>query len=163
LFLGVLLEPERDIGGHWILGAAKQPPNRFLIVFTFDVPERDVNGAYRRAPHSRLRTRVERRVQLVPDALGLNGIFTAQERRGFPVDELPGTKALRRPGEPVARDPLVGFDSNKNDRRPNLLFEQRHLYRNSMKSSPDVSDLHMSPRILFRVPQLQRMKSTSQT
>jgi hypothetical protein len=32
-----------------------------------------------------------------------------------------------------------------------------------MKSSPDVSDLHMSPRILFRVPQLQRMKSTSQT
>jgi hypothetical protein len=32
-----------------------------------------------------------------------------------------------------------------------------------MKRSPDVSDLHMSPRILFRVPQLQRMKSTSQT
>ena len=73
------------------------------------------------------------------------------------------TKTLRRAGQSVTREPLVGFDSNKNDWGPNLLFEERHLYGNTMKRSPDFSDLHMSPRILFRVPQLQRMKSTSQT
>jgi hypothetical protein len=147
LLLGVLLEPKRHIGGHRILRSTEQPPNRFLVIFALDVPERDVDGAYRRAPHTGLRPRVERRVQLMPDALGLNRIFAAQKRRRLAIDELPGPKSLRRPGESVSRNTLVGFDSNKNYRRPDLFFKKGHIYGNSMKSGFDVSDLHMSPHI----------------
>src|SRR4030095_13929143 len=158
LFLGVLLEPKRHIGGHRILRSTETPPNWFLVIFPFDVPERDVDGAYRRAPHTGLRPRVERRVQLMPDALGLNRIFAAQERRRLAIDELPGPKTLRCPGQSITRDTLIGFDSNKNDRCPDLLFEKRHIYGNTMKSRLNVSDLHMSPLYFFREPQLQRMK-----
>ena len=62
LFLGVLLEPEGNVRRHRILRSAEQPPHRFLVIFTLDVPERDIDSAYRRAPHSRLRARVERLV-----------------------------------------------------------------------------------------------------
>src|SRR5262245_11967814 len=163
LLFSVLLQSERDIGGYRILRAAEQPPDGFLVIFPLDIPEGNIDGAYRRAPHPCLSPRVERRVQLVPDTLGFRGILAAQKRRGLPVDELPGAKTLRRPRKSVARDSLIGFDSNENNRRPDLLFQQRHIYGNSMKSGFDVSDLHMSPHIFFREPQLQRMKRASQT
>src|SRR5215471_21059547 len=149
LLFGVLLEPECDIGGYRILRAAEQPPDGFLVIFPLDIPEGDVDGAHSRAPHPCLSPRVERRVQLVPDALRFNWILAAQKRRGLSVDELLRAKTLRRPGEPVPRDTLVGFDSNKDDRRPDLLFKKGHVDGNSMKSGFDISDLHMSPHIFF--------------
>src|SRR5215475_9222160 len=163
LLLGVLLESEGDIGGYWILRAAEQPPDGFLVIFPLDIPEGDIDGAHRRAPHPCLSPRVKCRVQLVPDALRFNWILATQKRRGLSVDELPGAKTLRCPGKSVARDTLIGFDGNKNDRRPDLFFKQGHVDRNSMESGSNVSDLHMSPHIFFREPQLQRMKSVSQT
>ena len=57
LILGVLLEAEGDVGLHRILRAAEQTPHRFFVMFALDVPERDVDGAHRRAPHAGLHPR----------------------------------------------------------------------------------------------------------
>ena len=116
MFFGVLLQTEGDVGLHRILRAAEQAPNRLLIKFSFDIPERDVDGAHRRAPHAGLPARIELFVELVPDAFGFERIFAAQKGRELAIDKFLHAEALRAARETVAGDALVGFDAaNKID------------------------------------------------
>ncbi len=150
LFYGVLLQTEGDVGLHRILRAAEQAPNRFLIIFSFDVPERDVDGAHRRAPHAGLPARIELFVELVPDALGFERIFAAQKGREFAIDEFLHAEALRAARETVAGHSLVGFDAGKQDRGDDFFFEQRHFNRHPVQRGFDVGNLQNPPPISRR-------------
>ena len=145
LFLGILLETEGHVGRHRILRAAEQAPDRFFVVFAFDVPERDVDGAHCRAPHAGLGARVELFVELVPNALRFQRVFAAQERRQFPVDKFPNSKALRAAGETMAGNAAVGLYGDKDDGRDDFFLQQRYLHRHAMQRRFDVSDLQTPP------------------
>jgi hypothetical protein len=67
-------------------------------MLALDVPQGDVDGAHRGAPHPGLGARVELFEQLIPDALGFQRILASEKRRNFTVDEFPDRKALRAAG-----------------------------------------------------------------
>ena len=135
LFFLVLLEPKGDVGLHRILRAAEQAPDRFFVMLALDVPQRDVDGAHRRAPHAGLHAGVELFQQVVPDSLGLQRILAAQERRDFAVDEFLHAEPLSTASQAVAGDAHVGFDAGENDRRDDFFLEQRHLHRHPVDRS----------------------------
>jgi hypothetical protein len=83
LFRAVLLEAESHVRLHCVMRAAKQVPDGLVIFFSFDVPKRNVDGAYRRAPHTGLSAWIKSSVELLPNAFGFQWILTAQERCEF--------------------------------------------------------------------------------
>src|SRR4030095_14654134 len=131
LFLGILFEAEGDISWHRILRAAEQAPDRLLIVFALDVPERDVDGAHGGAPHAGLGARVELLIKLTPDALSLERILPAQERGQLTIDEFAHAEPLSAARETVARYAEIGFDGGKQNRRDDLFFQQRDIDRDA--------------------------------
>ena len=90
-----MLEAESDVGGYRILRAAQQAPDGFAIMFSLEIPERDIDGAHGRAPHAGLGARIELAPKLIPDTFGLERILAAQKRRRFPVDKFANSETLR--------------------------------------------------------------------
>lgn len=147
LFCAVLLEAERYVRLHWIMGAAKQAPDRLVVLFPFDVPKRNVDGAYCRAPHTGLSARIKSGVELLPNAFGFQWILVAQERGELAIDEFSKPKSLRAARKTVTGYALVGFDLGEKHRRSDFLGQQRHFYRNSMQSCLDFGDFQIVPRM----------------
>ena len=114
-------------------------------MLAFDVPQRNVDGAHRRAPHAGLGARVELSIELAPDALGFQRVLAAQERRHFTIDEFPNAETLRTSGEAVAGDVGIGFDANEDDARDDFFLQQRHFHRYAVQRRFDVRDLQIPP------------------
>jgi hypothetical protein len=62
LFCVVLLKAEGYVRLHWVVRAAKQPPDRLSVMLAFDIPQRYVDGTDGRAPHTGLSARIKSRV-----------------------------------------------------------------------------------------------------
>ena len=68
-------QPKSDIGRYGLLRAAQQAPHRRVVKFAFDIPKRDIDGAYGEVPNSGVRTGVKFPEHLMHQALILQGIF----------------------------------------------------------------------------------------
>jgi hypothetical protein len=69
------------------LRAAEQAPNRRVIKFSLDVPERHVDRADGEIPHSGVSAGVELPQHLMHQALVLERVLSLQERRKVVLDE----------------------------------------------------------------------------
>jgi hypothetical protein len=127
--------------------ATKQAPDRLVILFPFDVPKRNVDGAYSRAPHPGLSAWIKGGVELLPNAFGFQWILAAQERREFAIDEFSQPKSLRAARKTVTGYAFVGFDLCEKHRSSDFFRQQRHFDGNSMQCCFYLGDFQIVPRL----------------